>query len=66
MLKEDKEKLRDLLKSYSPKEVMADLSEIALEAAGDISDAGMQDQAKELVKFSVALDDLISGRPFLI
>ncbi len=66
MLKEDKDKLRELLKNYSPKEVMADLSEVAMEAAGDMSDGGMKDQAKDLVKFSVALDDLISGRPFLI
>lgn len=66
MLKEDKDKLRELLKNYSPKEVMADLSEVAMEAADDMSDNGMKDQAKDLVKFSVALDDLILGRPFLI
>jgi hypothetical protein len=66
MLNKDKDMLKELLEQYSAKEVMKELSSIALEVAGDVSDDGFKDKAKELVKFSAALDDLTSGRPFLI
>jgi hypothetical protein len=45
---------------------MVSLSQLALEQASEFSDLGLADQAKDLVKFSISLDDLISGRPFLI
>jgi len=66
MLKEDKDKIKDLLMNYPCKEVMKQFSAAAIEVAGEVSDAGAQEMAKELVKFSVALDDLISGRPYLV
>jgi hypothetical protein len=66
MLNKDKDKLQELLELYSSKEVMRELSTIALELAGDCSDDGFKEKAKELVQFSVALDDLVSGRPFLV
>jgi hypothetical protein len=62
----DQDKLRDLFKNYSPQEIMVSLSQLALEQASEFSDLGLADQAKDLVKFSISLDDLISGRPFLI
>lgn len=66
MLNKDKDKLQELLEQYSAQEVMKELSTIALELAGDCSDDGLKEKAKELVQFSVALDDLVSGRPFLV
>jgi len=66
MLQQDRDKLRELFSNYSPKEIMADLVSIALESANDLSDNGYKQQAQDLVKFAVSLEDLISGRPFLI
>lgn len=66
MLQEDKEKLKQILSDYSPQEIMTQLSELAVQAADQLSDNGLKDQAKDLVKFSISLDDLISGRPFLV
>lgn len=66
MLQADKDKLKELLKVYSPKLVMRELSHVALEAAGDLSDDGFQKESKEMTMLSVALDDLVSGRPFLV
>jgi hypothetical protein len=66
MSKEDKAKLRELMRNYPAKAVMGELSKIALEVAGEVSDDGHSDLAKEYVRFSVALDDVISGRPFLV
>lgn len=66
MLKEDKEKLRELMRNYPAKAVMGELAKIALEVASEVSDDDHSDLAKEYVRFSVALDDMISGRPFLV
>lgn len=66
MLKEDKEKLRELMRNYPAKAVMGELAKIALEVASEVSDDDHSDLAKEYVRFSVALDDVISGRPFLV
>lgn len=66
MLNKDKDMLHELLEQYSTQEVMKELSSIALELAGDCSDDGLKDKAKELVKFSVSLEDLSKGRPFLL
>lgn len=66
MLQEDKEKLKELLKAYSAKEIMRQFSQVALSAADDQSDDGMKEQARELVVYAVALEDLIAGRPFLV
>lgn len=66
MLQADKDKLKELLKTYTAKEVMRELSDVALEAAGDLSDNGNQKEAKEMTVFSVALEDLVTGRPFLV
>lgn len=66
MLPFDKEYLKNMLLIYPPKEVMRELAGIALEVADEASDNGSKETAKELVLFSVALDDLITGRPFLV
>ena len=66
MLQEDKDKLKEIMMNYPAKDLMKELAGIALEVAGDVSDAGAKEMAKDYVQFSVALDDLTSGRPFLI
>lgn len=66
MLKDDREQLKKLMMNYPSKDVMKELSSIAIEVAGELSDIGVKEMAKDYVKFSAALDDLISGRPFLI
>lgn len=66
MLQEDRDKIKELLKNYSTKEVVSNLAAVALETADDLSDDGLKDQAQDLVRFSVSLEDLISGRPFLV
>jgi hypothetical protein len=62
----DKEMLKKLFKSYRVSEVMKELSKSSLEVASDLSDDGFKDEAKELVQFSATLDDIVSGRPFLV
>lgn len=66
MLPEDEEVLKELFLNYSPQLIMKRLSVLALEAASDCSDNGLKDRAKELVQFSIAMEDLTSGRPFLL
>lgn len=66
MLPEDEDILKDLFLNYSPKLIMKRLSALALEAASDTSDLGLNDKAKELVAFSISLEELVSDRPFLI
>jgi hypothetical protein len=66
MLIKDRQILKDILMNYTAQEVMRELSEISSDVADELSDNGFKDQAKDMVKFSVALNDLISGRPFLI
>lgn len=66
MLPEDKETLKRILMEYPAKMVMRELSGLALEVAGEVSDAGAKEMAKDYVQFSVALEDLTSGRPFLV
>lgn len=66
MLNKDKAKLIELFKKYSPEEIMKNLSSIAIDTASDLSDDGFKDQSKNLTRFSMALDDLISNKPYLI
>lgn len=66
MLKEDREKLKDLFSNYSPKEIISVLSDVSIETANDFSDNGLKEKAQDLVKFSVSLEDLILGRPYLV
>lgn len=66
MLQEDKKKLKELLKVYSAREIMRQFSEVALSAADDQSDEGFKEQAKELVFYAIAMEDLVAGRPFLV
>jgi len=66
MLKEDREKLKELMMNYSAKDLMNELSEVALEVAGDLSDIGSNEMSKLYTVLSVSLEELSSGRPFLV
>lgn len=66
MLAEDLDKLKDLFRNYSPQEVAGALAQAAMETASDMSDDGFSDKSKELVVFASSLEDLISGRPYLV
>jgi hypothetical protein len=66
MYQADKEKLMEVLADYPVKEIMEQLSGLVLKIADEAVDSGNKERAKELVQFSVALDDLIAGRPFLV
>lgn len=69
MLKEDREKLKELMLQYPAKDLMKALSETALEVAGDLSDmcgGHTPPIAKDYVQLSVSLEDLATGRPFLV
>lgn len=66
MLLETRELLKLILKENSSKEVMRELASIAADLADDLSDEGLNEKAKEMTVFSSSLDDLISGRPFLV
>lgn len=66
MLEQDRNKLKELFSNYSPQELISELSDVALETASELSDDGLKERAQDLVKFSVSLEDLISGRPFLV
>lgn len=66
MLPEDEEGLKELLILYSPKTVMRRLSILASEAADEASDHGLKEQAKDLSQMAQALEDITSGRPFLV
>jgi hypothetical protein len=58
--------LRSMLKMYSTKEMMQGLAEAAADMADECSDNDLKDKAKELSLFAQTMEDLISGRPFLI
>ena len=62
----NKTKLKNLLQEYSAKEVLAALSNTASDLASDFCDYGLKDKAKDLIHLSAVLDDLISGKPFLL
>lgn len=66
MLPEDEEGLKELLIMYGPKTVMRRLSVLASEAADEASDFDLKEQAKELSQMAQALEDITSGRPFLV
>jgi len=66
MLQRDQKKLFDLLSKYPTKEVMNNLVKMSFTLADDLSDQGSKEQAQELLKFAVSLEELISGRPYLI
>jgi hypothetical protein len=66
MLKEDKDFLKNLFADYTPQLVMRTLVEVVGEAADEASDNGLKDDAKNLTLFAKALEDITSGRPFLV
>ena len=66
MLKEDRDKLKELMMNYPAKDLMAELSGVAQEVADDLSDMGAKEMAKDYVRIVVSLEDITSGRPFLI
>jgi hypothetical protein len=69
MLKEDKEKLKELMMAYPAKDLMTALSEVALEVAGDLSDAcggHTPPIAKDYVLLGATLEEMAIGRPFLV
>lgn len=58
--------LKEMLKTYSTKNVMLALAKAASDLADNYVDSGMKDNAKELSLLSQSLEDLVSGRPFLV
>lgn len=69
MLKEDKDKLKELMMSYPAKDLVEALSEVALEVAGDLSDmcgGHSTPIAKTYTQLSATLEDVAKGRPFLV
>ena len=66
MIKEDKEVLKELILSYSSKDFMKSLKEIVAEAADHLSDVGFKERAAELSVLAQSLEDITSGRPFLV
>ena len=66
MLKEDKDFLRNLFNDYTPQLVMRTLVEVVGEAADEASDNGLKDDAKALSAMAKTLEDITSGRPFLV
>jgi hypothetical protein len=66
MFPDDKENLKRILMSYSSKELLKELVAMTLDAAGNYSDIGDSQRAKEYTNLSVSLEDLSSGRPFLV
>lgn len=65
-MKEDKDFLRNLFVDYDPKEVMKALVEVVGEAADEASDNDLKDDAKALSQMAQSLEDITSGRPFLV
>lgn len=66
MFQEDKEFLKNLFVDYSPQEVMKTLVEVVGEAADEASDEGLKDDAKALSQMAKTLEDITSGRPYLV
>lgn len=66
MLPVDKENLKSILLNYNPKEVMREMSELAIEAAGEMSDEGLKSLSKQMTVFAASLEDLVRGRPYLV
>lgn len=66
MFQEDKEFLKNLFADYSPQEIMKALVEVVGEAADEASDEGLKDDAKALSQMAKTLEDITSGRPFLV
>ncbi len=66
MLKEDKDFLRNLFNDYTPQHVMKALVEVVGEAADEASDNDLKDDAKNLSQMAQTLEDITSGRPFLV
>lgn len=62
----DEALLKSMLKIYSTKEMMQTLGEVASELANECSDEGLKDKSKDLSIFAQTMEDLVSGRPFLI
>lgn len=66
MYPDDKENLERILMNYSSKELLKELVAMTLDVAGNYSDRGDAQRAKEYTNLSVSLADLSSGRPFLV
>ncbi len=66
MLKEDKDFLKNLFVDYTPQDIMKALVEISAEAADEASDNGMKEDAKKLSVLAQSLEDITTGRPFLV
>ena len=66
MLKEDMDKLKDLVMNYSPNEFMKVLKTVVQDVADENSDNGLKERAKDFSRLAQTLDDITSGRPFLV
>lgn len=69
MLKEDKDKLKELMMNYSADQFLKEMAEVALEVAGDLSDlheGSPPPIAKRYTQIAVSLEDIVAGRPYLM
>lgn len=66
MFQDDKEFLKGLFVDYTPQEVMKAMLEVVAEAADEASDNGCKDDAKALSQMAKTLEDITSGRPYLV
>lgn len=69
MLKEDKEKLKELVMNYPPDMLLKELASAVSEVADEMAD-GHEGAPPPIVKrytvMASSLEDLMSGRPFLV
>jgi hypothetical protein len=69
MLKEDKEKLKELMMNHSAHDIMQAISEVAQEIADDLTDLHEGNPppiVKDYVVLSSTMEDLRIGKPFLV
>jgi len=69
MLLEDKKILKKLMMSYSADVFIKDMADVALEVAGDLSDLHEGTSpavSKRYTQIAVLLEDIVSGRPYLL
>jgi hypothetical protein len=69
MLPEDKEKLKELMMNYSADVFLREMADVALEVASDLSDLHEgcpPPVAKRYTQIAVSLEDIVSGRPYLV
>ena len=65
MWEEDKGSLKAILQDYSIKEIVSVLAEVSAELSDEMSDVGLKEKSKQLTIFSISMEELSKGKPFL-